>query len=74
MSARHHQSFSACPLLRMSPANTTRLTATASLPIRRVVEPEDVAALAVHIMINTALTGAIYDIDGGQQFVPQAEP
>jgi hypothetical protein len=28
-----------------------------------------VAALAVHIMTNTALTGATYDIDGGQQFV-----
>ena len=41
----------------------------ATLPIRRVVEPADVAALAVHIMINTALTGATYDIDGGQQFV-----
>jgi NAD(P)-dependent dehydrogenase (short-subunit alcohol dehydrogenase family) len=41
----------------------------ATLPIRRVVGPEDVAALAVHIMINTALTGATYDIDGGQQFV-----
>ena len=27
------------------------------------------AALAVHIMSNTALTGAAYDIDGGQQFV-----
>jgi NADP-dependent 3-hydroxy acid dehydrogenase YdfG len=27
------------------------------------------AALAVHIMVNTALTGATYDIDGGQQFV-----
>jgi NAD(P)-dependent dehydrogenase (short-subunit alcohol dehydrogenase family) len=40
-----------------------------TLPIRRVVRPEDVAALAVHIMINTALTGATYDIDGGQQFV-----
>jgi len=40
-----------------------------TLPIRRVVEPEDVAALAVHIMSNTALTGATYDIDGGQQFV-----
>jgi hypothetical protein len=23
----------------------------------------------VHIMVNTALTGATYDIDGGQQFV-----
>jgi organic hydroperoxide reductase OsmC/OhrA len=28
-----------------------------------------VAALAVHIMTNTALTGATYDIDGGQQLV-----
>jgi NAD(P)-dependent dehydrogenase (short-subunit alcohol dehydrogenase family) len=41
----------------------------AKLPIHRVVEPADVAALAVHIMTNTALTGATYDIDGGQQFV-----
>jgi NAD(P)-dependent dehydrogenase (short-subunit alcohol dehydrogenase family) len=41
----------------------------AMLPIRRVVGPADVAALAVHIMINTALTGATYDVDGGQQFV-----
>jgi len=41
----------------------------ASLPIGRVVGPADVAALAVHIMSNTALTGGTYDIDGGQQFV-----
>jgi NAD(P)-dependent dehydrogenase (short-subunit alcohol dehydrogenase family) len=41
----------------------------AKLPIRRVVGAADVAALAVHIMINTALTGATYDIDGGQQLV-----
>jgi NAD(P)-dependent dehydrogenase (short-subunit alcohol dehydrogenase family) len=41
----------------------------ATLPIGRVVSPPDVAALAVHIMINTALTGATYDIDGGQQLV-----
>ena len=40
-----------------------------TLPIRRVVGPEDVAALAVHLMSNTALTGATYDIDGGQQLV-----
>jgi NAD(P)-dependent dehydrogenase (short-subunit alcohol dehydrogenase family) len=39
-----------------------------TLPIGRVVGPADVAALAVHIMTNTALTGATYDIDGGQQF------
>jgi NAD(P)-dependent dehydrogenase (short-subunit alcohol dehydrogenase family) len=41
----------------------------AKLPIGRVVGPDDVAALAVHLMTNTALTGATYDIDGGQQFV-----
>ena len=41
----------------------------ATLPIGRVVGPADVAALAVHIMVNTALTGATYDIDGGQQLV-----
>jgi NAD(P)-dependent dehydrogenase (short-subunit alcohol dehydrogenase family) len=39
-----------------------------TLPIGRVVEPADVAALAVHLMANTALTGATYDIDGGEQF------
>jgi NAD(P)-dependent dehydrogenase (short-subunit alcohol dehydrogenase family) len=41
----------------------------AELPIRRVVGPEDVAALAVHLMSNTALTGGTYDIDGGQKLV-----
>jgi hypothetical protein len=41
----------------------------ATLPIGRVVGPADVAALAIHIMTNTALTDATYDIDGGQQFV-----
>jgi NAD(P)-dependent dehydrogenase (short-subunit alcohol dehydrogenase family) len=41
----------------------------ATLPIGRVVGPEDVAALAVHVMSNTALTGATFDIDGGQQLV-----
>jgi NAD(P)-dependent dehydrogenase (short-subunit alcohol dehydrogenase family) len=41
----------------------------AALPIRRVVEAADVAALAVHLMTNTALTGAIYDVDGGQQLL-----
>ncbi|MFD0168061.1 SDR family oxidoreductase [Streptomyces decoyicus] len=39
----------------------------ATLPIRRVVGPADVAALAVHLMCNDALTGGTYDIDGGQQ-------
>jgi NAD(P)-dependent dehydrogenase (short-subunit alcohol dehydrogenase family) len=41
----------------------------ATLPIGRVVGPQDVAALAVHLMANEALTGATYDVDGGQQLV-----
>ncbi len=40
-----------------------------TLPIRRVVGPADIAALAVHLMTNTALTGGTFDIDGGQQLV-----
>ena len=40
-----------------------------TLPIRRVVGPADIAALAVHLMTNTAITGSTYDIDGGQQLV-----
>lgn len=42
-----------------------------TLPIGRVVGPEDVAALAVHLMSNTALTGATYDVDGGQRLIPR---
>ncbi|MFI5632362.1 SDR family oxidoreductase [Streptomyces sp. NPDC051664] len=41
----------------------------ATLPVRRVVVPADVAALAVHIMCNDALTGGTYDVDGGQQLI-----
>lgn len=40
-----------------------------TLPIGRVVGPADVASLAVHIMCNEALTGATYDVDGGQQLL-----
>jgi NAD(P)-dependent dehydrogenase (short-subunit alcohol dehydrogenase family) len=40
-----------------------------TLPIGRVVSPADIAALAVHLMTNTAITGATIDIDGGQQLV-----
>ena len=40
-----------------------------TLPIRRVVGPADIAALAIHLMTNTAVTGATYDIDGGEQLV-----
>jgi NAD(P)-dependent dehydrogenase (short-subunit alcohol dehydrogenase family) len=48
-------------------ARRERLRTT--LPIRRVVGPADIAALAVHLMTNTAVTGATFDIDGGQQLV-----
>jgi NAD(P)-dependent dehydrogenase (short-subunit alcohol dehydrogenase family) len=40
-----------------------------TLPIRRVVGPADVAALAIHLMRNTAITGGTFEIDGGQQLV-----
>jgi NAD(P)-dependent dehydrogenase (short-subunit alcohol dehydrogenase family) len=40
-----------------------------TLPIGRVVGPADVAELAVHLMVNRAITGATFDIDGGQQLV-----
>jgi NAD(P)-dependent dehydrogenase (short-subunit alcohol dehydrogenase family) len=43
----------------------------ATLPIRRVVGPADIATLAVHLVTNTAVTGATYDIDGGQQLVEE---
>lgn len=36
------------------------------LPVHRVTEPSDVAALAVQLMTNPALTGPTYDIDGGE--------
>ena len=41
----------------------------ATLPIRRVVGPAEIAALAVELMSNNAVTGATFDIDGGQQLV-----
>jgi NAD(P)-dependent dehydrogenase (short-subunit alcohol dehydrogenase family) len=41
----------------------------ATLPIRRVVGAADIAALAVHLMTNTAITGGTFEIDGGQQLV-----
>jgi NAD(P)-dependent dehydrogenase (short-subunit alcohol dehydrogenase family) len=38
-----------------------------TLPFGRVVGPADIATLAVHLMTNTAVTGATFDIEGGQQ-------
>jgi NAD(P)-dependent dehydrogenase (short-subunit alcohol dehydrogenase family) len=52
--------------------DTRRNQLRATLPVRRVVEPADVASLAVHLMANTALTGATYDVDGGQQLLAES--
>lgn len=41
-----------------------------ALPIGRLVGPADVAALAIHMMSNGALTGAMFEIDGGQRILP----
>jgi NAD(P)-dependent dehydrogenase (short-subunit alcohol dehydrogenase family) len=49
------------------PARRGHLKAT--LPIGRVVGADDVAALAVHLMTNTGVTGATFQIDGGQRLV-----
>lgn len=40
-----------------------------TLPIGRVIGADDIAALAIHLMTNTAVTGATFDIDGGQQLI-----
>jgi NAD(P)-dependent dehydrogenase (short-subunit alcohol dehydrogenase family) len=49
--------------------DSRRKELSAALPIRRVISPGDVAALAIHLMTNTAVTGATFDIDGGQQLI-----
>jgi NAD(P)-dependent dehydrogenase (short-subunit alcohol dehydrogenase family) len=49
--------------------DTRREQLRKTLPIRRVVGPADIASLAIHLMVNTAITGVTYDIDGGQQLL-----
>jgi NAD(P)-dependent dehydrogenase (short-subunit alcohol dehydrogenase family) len=49
-----------------TPASPTR---RGDRPIQHVVAPAEVAALAVHVMTNTAVTGVTLEIDGGQQLV-----
>jgi NAD(P)-dependent dehydrogenase (short-subunit alcohol dehydrogenase family) len=49
--------------------NRRRDQLATNLPIRRVIGAADIAALAVHLMTNTAVTGATFEIDGGQQLV-----
>ena len=65
---RRHTAFG--PLLA-DQLDARREELRTTLPIRRVVGPGDIATLAIHLMINTALTGATFDIDGGQQLVEQ---
>jgi len=36
-----------------------------SLPVKRVGRPEDIASVAVELMTNSFITGAVIDIDGG---------
>ncbi len=50
--------------MRVGPGGSARV-----FPSGASSGPADVAALAVHLMINTALTGATYDVDGGQQLI-----
>jgi hypothetical protein len=54
---------------RVIPRVERREQLRTTLPIRRVVGPDDVGSLSVHLMANTALTGATCDIDGGGQLV-----
>ena len=49
--------------------NARREQLRTTLPIGHVVSPVDIAALAIHIMTNSAITGASFVIDGGQQLV-----
>jgi hypothetical protein len=50
--------------MRSASARRTRTGRTGG-----VVGPADIAVLAIRFMTNTALAGATYDIDGGQQLI-----
>ena len=66
--ADEHRDTSAAQVLG-DRVDERRAQLRATLPIGRVVGPADIAALAVHLMTNTAVTGATFDIDGGQQLL-----
>lgn len=51
--------------------DTRREQLRKTLPTGDVIEPSDVAALAIYLMTSAAVTGATYDIDGGEQLVEQ---
>jgi NAD(P)-dependent dehydrogenase (short-subunit alcohol dehydrogenase family) len=54
-----------------TPLSATIEQLRSTLPIGRVIGPADIALLAVQLMTNRAVTGATFDIDGGQQLVEQ---
>lgn len=70
VSDRGGQLGEGCSYPRNDPAHHGRRR---ELPIGRVVGPADVAALAIHLMTNTALTGATYEVEGGQQLTWTAQ-
>jgi 3-oxoacyl-[acyl-carrier protein] reductase len=60
-------------VINPGPANTPMLggfgfdgDVTQALPLRRLVEPEDVADAAVYLATATAVTGAVFNIDAGR--------
>ncbi|MEU6660159.1 SDR family oxidoreductase [Streptomyces sp. NPDC046821] len=61
--------------MRAAPASTAgpgrRKQQRSTPPMGRVVSPEDIVTLAVRLMTNTAtaVTGATFDVDSGQQLV-----
>jgi NAD(P)-dependent dehydrogenase (short-subunit alcohol dehydrogenase family) len=64
--------LTATPPLASTPGDRTgrrRQQLHTTLPAVRVADPADIAALAVHLMTNTAVTGATIDIGGAQQLL-----
>jgi NAD(P)-dependent dehydrogenase (short-subunit alcohol dehydrogenase family) len=44
-------------------------TIAASLPVKRVGKPEDIAKAVLYLIDNDFMTGAILDVDGGQRTI-----
>ena len=56
--------------LEIAPVRVNMITAGAGpRPAGRAVGTAEIAALAVHLMTDSAVTGATFDIDGGQRLV-----
>lgn len=60
-------------VINPGPANTPMLggfgfdgDVAAALPLKRLVEPEDIADAAVYLATATAVTGAVFNIDAGR--------